>query len=69
VRDYLDGPGQTDDPAAREDRIRTGFEQAFALLQLNLPNDAFAPAIDGLTSKVLRSLDEDADKATQQANT
>jgi hypothetical protein len=67
VRHYLDGPGKTDDRAERAARLRTGFDDAFSILQIDLPNEAFTAAIDGLVDMVLRALDNEAARQVQDA--
>jgi hypothetical protein len=58
LRRYTHGPAVDDDPDEREARIRSGFEKAFGLLRLDLPDAAFQSPIDLFVSKVLSSFEE-----------
>jgi hypothetical protein len=70
LRRYTHGPAAlADDLRTRERRIRGGFESAFMLLRLDLPDGAFGPAIDAFTTQVLDSLDEPPDGAAEKAAT
>jgi len=61
MRRYTHGDARGDDRATREARLRSGFEEAFAILRLDLPDTAFQSPIDLFISKVLDSLEDPED--------
>jgi hypothetical protein len=57
---YTHGGATDDDRDRREARLRSGFEKAFGILRLDLPDTAFRSPIDLFVSKILDALEETA---------